>query len=40
MLDNIINRDVYFFGRTTERAVVDSRAVVETIDERSSRAGH
>jgi hypothetical protein len=40
MLDNIINRDVYFFGRTTERAVVDSRAVVETVDERSSRAGH
>ena len=33
MLDHLINGDVYLFGRTTERAVVDSRAVVETIDE-------
>jgi NADH-quinone oxidoreductase subunit E len=40
MLDHLINRDVYLFGRTTERAVVDSRAVVETIDERTDRAGH
>ncbi|MBV8344954.1 MAG: NAD(P)H-dependent oxidoreductase subunit E [Candidatus Eremiobacteraeota bacterium] len=40
MLDHLITRDVYLFGRTTERAVVDSRAVVETIDERADRAGH
>jgi len=40
MLDHLINRDVYLFGRTTERAVVDSRAVVETIEERTDRAGH
>ncbi|HVR46988.1 MAG TPA: NAD(P)H-dependent oxidoreductase subunit E [Candidatus Binatia bacterium] len=40
MLDHLINRDVYMFGRTTERAVVDSRAVVETIEERTNRAGH
>jgi NADH-quinone oxidoreductase E subunit len=41
MLDHIVNRDVYFFGRTTERAVVDSRAVAETIDEEEgSHAGH
>ena len=40
MLDHLINRDVYLFGRTTERAVVDSRAVVETIEERVDRAGH
>lgn len=40
MLDHLINRDVYMFGRTTERAFVDSRAVVETIEERTNRAGH
>ncbi len=40
MLDHLITGDVYLFGRTTERAVVDSRAVVETIDERTDRAGH
>lgn len=40
MLDHLITGDVYLFGRTTERAVVDSKAVVETIDERADRAGH
>jgi len=40
MLDNIINRNVPFFRQTGERAVVDSRAVVETIDEEAARAGH
>ena len=40
MLDNIVSRDVYFFRRTGERAVVDSRAVVGTIDEEGARAGH
>jgi NADH-quinone oxidoreductase subunit E len=40
MLEHLITRDVYLFGRTTERAVVDSRAVVETVDERTDRAGH
>ena len=37
MLDNIINRNVYRFTGTTERAVVDSRAVVEVVDEGASR---
>jgi NADH:ubiquinone oxidoreductase subunit E len=40
MLDHIINRDVYFFGRTGERAVLDAHALVNTIDEKSERAGH
>lgn len=40
MLDNIIGGDVVMFRRTSERAVVDSRAVVETIDEEASSAGH
>jgi NADH-quinone oxidoreductase E subunit len=40
MLDNIINRNVYRFTATKERAVVDSRAVVETVDEESAHAGH
>jgi hypothetical protein len=31
---------VAFFRRTAERAVVDSRAVVETVDEEASHAGH
>jgi NADH-quinone oxidoreductase E subunit len=40
MLDHLINRDVYLFGKTTERAVVEARALVETIDERTNHAGH
>ncbi len=40
MLDNIINRNVNRFTGTTERAVVDSRAVVEVVDEESPGAGH
>ncbi|HEX3672550.1 MAG TPA: NAD(P)H-dependent oxidoreductase subunit E [Candidatus Cybelea sp.] len=41
MLDHIINRSVYRFTGTTERAVVDSRAVVEVVEEdEGARAGH
>ena len=40
MLDNIISGDVELFRKTSERAVVDSRAVVETIEEEGARAGH
>ena len=40
MLDNIIKHDVYRFTGTTERAVVDSRAVAEVVDEEGARAGH
>ena len=40
MLDNIISGDVKLFRKTSERAVVDSRAVVETIEEEGARAGH
>jgi NADH-quinone oxidoreductase subunit E len=40
MLDNVLKRDVEFFTGTTERAIVDSRAVVEIVDEESTRAGH
>lgn len=40
MLDNIISGDVKLFRKTAERAVVDSRAVVETIEEEGARAGH
>lgn len=39
MLDNIINRSVQPFTDTAERAVVDSRAVVEVVDEEGARAG-
>jgi NADH-quinone oxidoreductase subunit E len=38
MLDHIISRDVYFFERTNERAVVESRAIAETVEE--ANAGH
>jgi NADH-quinone oxidoreductase subunit E len=40
MLDNIINRNVYRFTGTRERAVVDSREVVERVDEEGARAGY
>jgi NADH-quinone oxidoreductase E subunit len=40
MLDHIINRDVYMFTRTGERAVLESRAIVAVIDEDDTRAGH
>lgn len=40
MLDNIINRDVYFFRRTNERAVTESRTVAKVIEEEEARAGH
>ncbi|HEY2475718.1 MAG TPA: NAD(P)H-dependent oxidoreductase subunit E [Candidatus Cybelea sp.] len=40
MLDHIVNRNVEFFTKTTERAVVDSRAVVQTAGEQGNGAGH
>lgn len=40
MLDNILARDVAFFTKTSERAVVDSQAVVDAGRERGTRAGH
>lgn len=40
MLDHIIDHDVEFFTKTSERAVVDSRAVVEVAQEERSHAGH
>ena len=40
MLDHILQRDVPFFAATKERAVIDSRAVAETVDEEGARAGH
>ncbi len=40
MLDHLINRDVYFFGRTSERAAIEPRALIEANDGRTGRAGH
>ncbi len=40
MLDNLVERDVYRFTPTKERAVVDSRGIVEAVDERTNHAGH
>ncbi len=40
MLDNLIERDVFSFVGTKERAVVDSRGIVEAVDERTNHAGH
>jgi NADH-quinone oxidoreductase subunit E len=40
MLDHILARDVEFFTKTSERAVVDARQVVEVREEEGSRAGH
>lgn len=41
MLDHIVDRNVYFFGLTRERAVVDSRAIVEEEGEKEAiDAGH
>ncbi len=37
MLDRFVNKQVYQFTGTTERAVVESRAVVDTVDEESAR---
>ncbi|HKU81519.1 MAG TPA: NAD(P)H-dependent oxidoreductase subunit E [Candidatus Tumulicola sp.] len=39
MLDHIVNRDVAFFERTRERAVVDTRGIVES-EREAERAGH
>jgi len=40
MLDHILARDVEFFTKTSERAVVDARQVVEVREEEGSHAGH
>lgn len=41
MLDRIVNADVDFYERTSERAVRDSRAVTEVVESNgSSHAGH
>ncbi|MEO6835706.1 MAG: NAD(P)H-dependent oxidoreductase subunit E [Candidatus Tumulicola sp.] len=43
MLDHIVDNDVYFFARTRERVVLDSRAVAESVEEEkeaTSHAGH
>jgi len=40
MLDNIINRNVEFFRGTHDRAVRDSRAVVESVEEGRQEADH
>lgn len=40
MLDHIISRDVEFFTKTSERAIVDSRAVVQLATEERDNAGH
>jgi NADH-quinone oxidoreductase E subunit len=40
MLDHIINNDVEFFTKTSERAVVDARQVVEVREEESTHARH
>jgi NADH-quinone oxidoreductase subunit E len=40
MLDNIINRNVEFFRGTRERAVLDSRAVVEAVEDARPAVDH
>ena len=40
MLDNIVNRSIERFTGTRERAVVDSREVVQVAEEESTHAGH
>jgi hypothetical protein len=40
MLDRFVNNQVYQFTGTTERAVLESRAVVDTVDEENAHAGH
>lgn len=40
MLDNILHGNVYRFTGTSERVVVDSRAVAENVDEEGAHAGH
>jgi NADH-quinone oxidoreductase subunit E len=40
MLDNIIAGKVTRFTGTSERAIVDSRAVVDAVEEEEARAGH
>jgi len=40
MLDRIVNRDVAFYEGTRERAVRDSRAVVEVVESENGHAGH
>jgi len=40
MLDNIINRKVYRFTGTAERALAEPRALVDIVDEEAASAGH
>jgi NADH-quinone oxidoreductase E subunit len=40
MLDRIVNAEVSFFERTSERAVRDSRAVMDTVESDNKHAGH
>jgi NADH-quinone oxidoreductase subunit E len=40
MLDRIVNAEISFYERTAERAVRDSRAVVETVEAKDDHAGH
>lgn len=40
MLDRIVNRDITFYEGTQERAVRDSRAVVEVVESGNGHAGH
>jgi hypothetical protein len=40
MLDRIVNAQVAFYERTSERAVRDSRAVVEAVEATADDAGH
>jgi NADH-quinone oxidoreductase subunit E len=40
MLDRIVNGQISFYERTSERAVRDSRAVVETVEAKVDDAGH
>jgi NADH:ubiquinone oxidoreductase subunit E len=40
MLDRIVNREVAFYEGTRERAVRDSRAIVEVVESENGHAGH
>ncbi|MBV8374363.1 MAG: NAD(P)H-dependent oxidoreductase subunit E [Candidatus Eremiobacteraeota bacterium] len=40
MLDRIVNAEVSFYERTSERAVRDSREVVEVVESKGDDAGH
>jgi NADH-quinone oxidoreductase subunit E len=40
MLDRIVNAEISFYERTSERAVRDSREVVEVVESEGDHAGH